>query len=421
MLMSTTSFLASQVRSSIAATVHSTNALVTSIKSSLGLVSKEAPSPSGNTKDGQGSSSSTSSSSVYYSQEVERNQVPLHHEQYPSLQPWRGLDRKIKNYGYSMPVVSSYTAPRNPVVLCHGLFGFDKMGPEAIPHLQIHYWSGIQKALTKLGVKVVVAKVPRTGSIKERAEDLHRFLSSTMEGMPINFVAHSMGGLDCRYLISHIHDKNYEVQTLTTLSTPHRGSPMMDWFRDNIGVGLLQQSEEEAMHKLGKAAKLSKAAVQEASETLHTYLENAAGRVVSSANRAAPHASYISPLLNRLIPLLDTPAYANLTTTYCNEVFNPNTPDDPRVSYFSYGASVPQIPLWAPLGFPWEVIKAKEGDNDGLVSTQSARWGKYVETVEADHWDLNNRWRLKIGYDQKPFNAINLYMNLATRLYNDGY
>ncbi|KAI1292762.1 hypothetical protein EDD11_008579 [Mortierella claussenii] len=284
------------------------------------------------------------------------------------------------------------------------------MGPESIPHLQIHYWKGIQQALTKLGAKVIVARVPRTGSIKERAEDLHKILSTTMEGMPVNFVAHSMGGLDCRYLISHIHDKNYSVQSLTTLSTPHRGSPMMDWFRDNIGVGLLLQSEEEAMRKLGEAAKVSKEAAQEV-----------VGRAMPAANRAVPYANPISPLLNRLIPFLDTPAYANLTTTFCNEVFNPNTPDDPRVSYFSYGASVPQIPLWAPLGFPWEIIKAKEGENDGLVSTQSAKWGQYVETVEADHWDLNNRWRLKIGYNQKPFDAVDLYMSLATRLHKDGF
>ena len=47
------------------------------------------------------------------------------------------------------------------VALILGLFGFDKMGPETIPPLQIHYWNGIHKALTKLGAKVVVARVPR--------------------------------------------------------------------------------------------------------------------------------------------------------------------------------------------------------------------------------------------------------------------
>lgn len=194
----------------------------------------------------------------------------------------------------------------------------------------------------------------------------------------------------------------------------------MDWFRDNLGVGHMPRSEEEAMQKL-REAKLSKAAVSETAQAFNTILGNAAGRVPLSADEEASHPGYVNALLNRLIPYFDTPAYANLTTTYCNEVFNPNTPDDPRVAYFSYGGAVPQIPLWAPLGLPWEVIKAREGDNDGLVSTKSARWGHYVETVEADHWDLNNRWRLKIGYDQRPFDAIELYMSLATRLYNHGF
>lgn len=184
----------------------------------------------------------------------------------------------------------------------------------------------------------------------------------------------------------------------------------MDWCRDNIGVGLIQQDEQEAMRKLGDAAKAARGSSFGSDSDPQFYTQS-----------TPPIPSPLDPLWNRLIPLLDTPAYANLTTTYLNEVFNPNTPDDPRVSYYSYGATVPQIPLWAPLGFPWEVIKAKEGANDGLVSLESARWGQYIETVEADHWDLNNRWRLKIGYNQKPFDAVDLYMNVATRLYKEGY
>ncbi|KAF9296451.1 hypothetical protein BGZ74_010327 [Mortierella antarctica] len=412
MLMNTTSFLISQLRSTVSATVNSTNHLLTTIKKSLSLV-QESNEHSVKHKHLHNQASSTdlgysNTNDTHLHNGDVTQATPLQHEQYPSLQPWRGLDRRIKNFGLSMPVSANYTAPRHPIVLCHGLFGFDKIGPEGIPHLQIHYWSGIQKALTKLGAKVIVAGVPRTGAIKKRAEDLHRMLSSTMEGMPVNFLAHSMGGLDCRYLISHIQDKNYNVQSLTTLSTPHRGSPFMDWCRDNIGVGLIQQDEQEAMRKLGDAAGAARGSSFGSDAAFYTQ-------------STPPTPSPLDPLWNRLIPLLDTPAYANLTTTYLNEIFNPNTPDDPRVSYYSYGASVPQIPLWAPLGFPWEVIKAKEGPNDGLVSLESARWGQYVETVEADHWDLNNRWRLKIGYNQKPFDAVDLYMNVATRLYKEGY
>ncbi|KAF9130530.1 hypothetical protein BGW39_002988 [Mortierella sp. 14UC] len=347
-----------------------------------------------------------------------------------------------------MPTVSScYSAPRHPIVLCHGLFGFDKLGPETIPHLQIHYWKGIQKALTKLGAKVVVTGVPKTGSIKRRAEALHRMLTDTMEGMHVNFLAHSMGGLDCRYLISHIQDRNYEVKSLTTLSTPHRGSPFMDWLRESIGLGHLTQSEEETMRKLGEAARLSKAAALDLQDALRAYqtggeftppsssfsYPNNLHYTGSSAGPPPPPPSQqpnsnnsnnnpiISPLLNRLIPFLDTPAYANLTTDYCQNVFNPNTPDDPRVSYYSYGAAVRQIPPWAPLGMPWEIIKAREGENDGLVSTHSARWGHYVGTEDADHWDMNNSWRLKIGYDQKPFDAVEFYMNVATLMYKEGH
>ena len=48
-----------------------------------------------------------------------------------------------------------------------------------------------------------------------------------------------MGGLDARYLISKIRPTpdQYTPLTLTTLSTPHRGSPFMDWCNANVGIG----------------------------------------------------------------------------------------------------------------------------------------------------------------------------------------
>ena len=42
-------------------------------------------------------------------------------------------------------------------------------------------------------------------------------------------MAHSMGGLDCRHLITHVQPSDYTPLSLTTISTPHRGSPFMDW------------------------------------------------------------------------------------------------------------------------------------------------------------------------------------------------
>jgi hypothetical protein len=68
-----------------------------------------------------------------------------------------------------------------------------------------------------------------TGSIASRSHTLHQQLQDRIPGRGINFIAHSMGGLDCRYLISHIKPTQYAPLSLTTISTPHQGSPFMDW------------------------------------------------------------------------------------------------------------------------------------------------------------------------------------------------
>lgn len=98
----------------------------------------------------------------------------------------------IKKQSHSGRIAPNYIAPKNPIVLCHGLFGFDIRGPENIPALQFHYWSGVEDTLAKLGAKVIVTKVPQAGSIWERSHALHTILKSIAVGKNVNFVAHSM-------------------------------------------------------------------------------------------------------------------------------------------------------------------------------------------------------------------------------------
>ncbi|CAJ0844078.1 15825_t:CDS:2 [Entrophospora sp. SA101] len=265
-----------------------------------------------------------------------------------------------------MPVRPNYSAPKLPIVLCHGLFGFDKLGPDAIPYLQIHYWGGVQEALKKLGAKVVTTKVPRTGCIRARALALHRILESTLHGFELNLLAHSMGGLDCRYLITHLPTDNCSIRSLTTIGTPHRGSPFMDWCRDNIGLGKLSKSFESAEKAVDDLLK-------ELEERCH----------------------------------------------FCMNSFNKNTPNHPSIFYYSYGAAT-EIPIWSPLYFPYQIIREKEGQNDGLVSLKSAQWGRYVRTVECDHWDLTDSWRLKLN-SLNQFDPVELYVEVATLLANEGH
>ncbi|KAN0059995.1 hypothetical protein ACQY0O_007968 [Thecaphora frezii] len=142
--------------------------------------------------------------------------------------------------------------PRHPIVLCHGLYGFDVRGP--FFGLEIHYWANVLDILRKkVGADVLIHGVPPTGSIQERAEALHRFLCSEeagVRGKKLNFIGHSMGGLDVRHLITNIKPKpeEYIPISLTTISTPHRGSPFMDWCNANIGIGneYIERALEEA-------------------------------------------------------------------------------------------------------------------------------------------------------------------------------
>ncbi|KAK9722604.1 hypothetical protein K7432_002550 [Basidiobolus ranarum] len=278
---------------------------------------------------------------------------------------------------------------------------FEIVGPDFLPVLQVHYWQGIREALERLGVKVIITGVSKTGNIKRRAEEINRCLEMTAVGDRINFVAHSMGGLDCRYLITHLKPKKYQVKSLTTLCTPHRGSPFMDWCRDQFGVGFVS---------LGEATHTVYPDRMKAKRSIIKYL--------SPSNPTYPQGFH--PDLGWISFLLDEPAYANLTTDYCRKYFNPNTPDSPDVAYFSYGAQAKSISWASPLWFTHGVIMNQEGVNDGLVSLGSARWGKYIETIEANHWDLNNRFRLStIG--QTRFDAVDFFLRVATRLYQEGY
>jgi pimeloyl-ACP methyl ester carboxylesterase len=111
-----------------------------------------------------------------------------------------------------------------------GLYGFDVRGPSSFPSLRMHYWSSVLSILRKtVGADVIITAVPGTGSIASRAEQLDRFLQVKAPGRGINFLAHSMGGLDCRHLITHLKPVEYTPLSLTTIATPHRGSPFMDW------------------------------------------------------------------------------------------------------------------------------------------------------------------------------------------------
>ena len=115
-------------------------------------------------------------------------------------------------------------SPRPTVVLIHGLFGFSKL-------LSFEYFRGVRALYESMGLHVLVPRLPWAGSIEQRANSLTIQLQH--EEGPLHLVAHSMGGLDARYWITHL-DGVSKVTSLTTLATPHHGSSAADYVCSRI-------------------------------------------------------------------------------------------------------------------------------------------------------------------------------------------
>ncbi|KAJ3411658.1 hypothetical protein HDV05_001867 [Chytridiales sp. JEL 0842] len=294
-----------------------------------------------------------------------------HDRRYPTGKRWR------KAHVGLLASDPRFKPTQMPIVLCHGLFGYGELGPKSLPFLQLKYWSGISDALRHLGCEVYIPHVGMVASVRTRAKNLQRFLEENLEGREVNLIAHSMGGLDSRYLISHLPSPMFKVASLTTIATPHRGSTFMDFLRDTLGLGELHRyyPKEDPKDPVTRAIRESAD-----NETPEDQLEREWRAVVRTA--AKKH-----PLLKSLCAKFDKPAFANLTTEYC-EIFNNVTMDDPNVHYSSY-AAVTDVPKLAPLHIPYRVIKQREGPNDGLVSLTSAKWGDFEGLAgDVDHWDL---------------------------------
>jgi len=148
---------------------------------------------------------------------------------------------------------------------------------------------------------------------------------------PVHVFAHSMGGLDARYMISRL-GMAPRVLSLTTLGTPHRGCPFADW----------------ALSRLGRL---------------------------------------VCPILDYLS--LPYQAFHDLTVARSAE-FNDQTPDAPGVRYFSVaGRYEPRgpHPLWRVTA---PVVRRAEGPNDGVVSIASASYGESTSVWDGDHLSLVN-------------------------------
>jgi triacylglycerol lipase len=218
---------------------------------------------------------------------------------------------------------------RSPVMLVHGLLGFGRF--QLAGCTVASYFPGIAEAIEAAGNRVLIPSLSPTAGIAERAQQLKDFILRQSPHEPVHLIAHSMGGLDARYMVSRL-GMGKHVLTLTTLGTPHRGTSFADW-----GVRRF--------------------------------------------------ARMVRPVLDFLY--LPTQAFYDLTTARCT-AFNKDVPDVPTVRYFSVAGRHDGNFLHPEWLLPYYVVSRAEGDNDGIVAVESARYGEDMEQWEGDHLSLVN-------------------------------
>ncbi|USD34017.1 esterase/lipase family protein [Vibrio coralliilyticus] len=125
---------------------------------------------------------------------------------------------------------SGYTQTQHPIVLVHGLFGFDTLAG-------VDYFYGIPHALTKDGASVYVAQVSATNSSEVRGEQLLEQVETLLAATgaaKVNLIGHSHGGPTARYVASVRPDL---IASVTSIGGVNKGSKVADLVRGTVPEG----------------------------------------------------------------------------------------------------------------------------------------------------------------------------------------
>lgn len=238
---------------------------------------------------------------------------------------------------------------RFPVVLVHGWTGFAAVGPLA-------YFYGVEAGAAALGYPVHTAILDPYNHTLVRSGQLAAQIDGVLavqRARKVDLIGHSQGGIDSRAVVG-THGYGDRVAAVVTIGSPHRGTYITD-----LALGLAPGGVEDALG----------------------LLLNFVGAVTAQQQSDAKASFY------------------SLSEQHMNEEFNPNNPDDPRVAYISYtGRTCDALGFLDPskdcqdlvdplIGWGYTILELARGDNDGLVTVESAKWGDYRGEMIADHID----------------------------------
>lgn len=210
-----------------------------------------------------------------------------------------------------------------PVLMVHGVGFRDLKWPL--------YWGRIPNALSDIGTELFYGQQDCWARTEDNAKSLKarvRQILDETDSEKVNIIAHSKGGLEARMVASTL-GMGGQIASITTIGTPHRGSKTID--------------------RLLKAP-----------DSLFNIASFAVDNWIGLIGDTKP----------------DFYAVCKDFSTEYAEKFNKENPDVPGVYYQSF-AGVMRTPLSdINLSTANVIVKMIEGDNDGLVSVESAKWGE---------------------------------------------
>lgn len=257
-----------------------------------------------------------------------------------------------------------------PIILVHGV-GFRDFR-------HFNYWGRIPRELMRYGASIYYGNQEAFGTIEYNGEDIKKKILEVVQETgceKVNIIAHSKGGLDSRYAISILGMDKYTA-SLTTISTPHRGCLFVD-----------------------KMCKLP--------EKLYRLVAKFYDNIFKKLGDKRP----------------DFYVATHQFTTYNSKKFNEKVIDSPEVYYQSYISVMKDCLSDILLTIPYFFIKILEGENDGLVSISSAKWGNFKGVIKnkyhrgISHGDIIDLKR----QDYKGFDVIEFYVQLVSELKKMGF
>ena len=284
--------------------------------------------------------------------------------------------------GASAHAAGDYAKTRYPIVLVHGLFGFDSF-------LGVDYFYGIPGALSRDGARVFVAQVSAANSTEVRGEQLLAQVKNIMAitgASKVNLIGHSHGGPTIRYVAGVAPQL---VASVTSIGGVNKGSRVADILRGVVPAGTLSE----------------------------TLLNGAASAFVALINLGSGGTS---------LPQTPTNALNSLTTAGSldfNRRFPQALPSNcgsgPElvngVRYYSWTGTLPLTNIADISDGALSIMSLViSGPNDGLVSACSSRLGKHLGDYRQNHLDEVNQ---VVGLsDWFSVDPVTLYRQHANRL-----